>query len=502
MEHTDRKRDSSIEAILDQLMQDLQEKQIPIHALLAAKDGEPIYGTYRPPFDAGRPHRMFSITKSITSLAIGFLIAEGRLSLQDPVCAYFPEYVSEQTHPWIRSMTIRDMLTMQTCHSSTTYKFHSDQNWVESFFVVPPTNRSGQIFQYDTSSAHTLAALVRKMTGKNVLSYLREVCPEGFALPKEAHILCDPFGAEIGGSGLVCLPSDLMKIGLWIRGVLRGFSGSSDAKSIHSIRDYLQQAVRFEVPTAHFGQTLEEQQGYGYQFWKIRGGFAMYGMGGQYLLFYPSVDLILVTCSDTQNLKGGTQILLNSIYDHIKALPGFTDTVFVPGAVMDSTGQLCFAPACMDFDRNYRFSGSPLQADPMLSEKAPIPFDRIRLAFSKSDADSLTKTDHPDHHFDDIQGALVITLKNGTEMKIPFCTIQALKGQITEPESGTPLEVWTRARFVRPDELFLPVQILSDEMGSLILDLRFGEDAVTVYVRSILEGMFRGWTGIFEGIRI
>lgn len=32
---------------------------------------------------------MFSVTKSFTSLAIGLLEQEGKISLQDPICDYF-----------------------------------------------------------------------------------------------------------------------------------------------------------------------------------------------------------------------------------------------------------------------------------------------------------------------------------------------------------------------------------------------------------------------------
>ena len=41
-------------------------------------------------FRKNTPHRMFSVTKVFTALAIGALISENRLSLADPVIRYFP----------------------------------------------------------------------------------------------------------------------------------------------------------------------------------------------------------------------------------------------------------------------------------------------------------------------------------------------------------------------------------------------------------------------------
>jgi CubicO group peptidase (beta-lactamase class C family) len=111
------------------------------------------------------------------------------------------------------NMTIQHMLTMQICHSSTTYKIDRQKNWVESFFKVSPTHKSGDIFLYDTSAAHTLAALIKKLTGKGVLDYLREKCLDKLDFSKDAYIIKDPFGSEMGGSDLMAYPEDLLKIG-------------------------------------------------------------------------------------------------------------------------------------------------------------------------------------------------------------------------------------------------------------------------------------------------
>jgi CubicO group peptidase (beta-lactamase class C family) len=78
---------------------------------------------------------MFSISKSFTSIAIGLLADEGRLSLEDPVIKYFPEKLPDKDsiHPWVAQMTIKDMLMMRTCHASTTYKLDMSSDWVASF---------------------------------------------------------------------------------------------------------------------------------------------------------------------------------------------------------------------------------------------------------------------------------------------------------------------------------------------------------------------------------
>ena len=252
------------------LWEKMQGWEIPVDSLLVCQGGKDRFEAYRAPYHRDRLHRMFSVTKSFCSLAIGSLAAEGKLSLDEPIVEHFPEYLPEKVHPWLAQMTIREMLSMQTCYSATTYKLHSDQNWVESFFVTPPTHKSGQIFHYDTSASHTLAALVKKLTGKGVLEYLRGVFLDEIGFSKEAYILCDPFGAEMGGSGLMAKPCDLMAVAKYLLAQIQHGKGA--------FADYLRIATSCVVSTQHFGQTFEEQLGYGYQFWQVRGGCAMYGM--------------------------------------------------------------------------------------------------------------------------------------------------------------------------------------------------------------------------------
>ncbi len=331
----------------------------PIHSVTVVCDGKVLQDDCFAPYEKGQMHRMFSITKSFCSMAIGALIAEEKLSLSDRITDFFPEYVPENADVRLLEMTIGDMLTMRTCHKATTYKVNMKENWVQSFFITPPDHTPGTFFKYDTSSSHVLAALVKKLTGKGVLDYLRPVFLNAIGFSESAYILTDPFGCEMGGSGLVCRPEDLVAVSSFLLDLLGGklpesiMGGShevpdsilhsnhempdsvSDAccnvpdsvlQGSHEVPDsikggsygpafwsrfaaYMQEAVSCLVPTIAEGQTLDEQQGYGRMFWRLRtlsedeSAFMMYGMGGQYCVFYPERRAIFVTTADSQNIK-------------------------------------------------------------------------------------------------------------------------------------------------------------------------------------------------------
>ena len=160
---------------IQEFVKEVENRKIPLHSVLIAQHGNLLFEKYYAPYCRNKLQRMFSVTKSFTSLAIGLLEQEGKISLQDPICDYFPEYLPGRVHPWLAEMTIENMLKMQTCYNMTTYnKTSTTENWVRSFFQTEPTHRPGTLFMYDTSSSHVLCALVEKLTGEKMLDYLKE----------------------------------------------------------------------------------------------------------------------------------------------------------------------------------------------------------------------------------------------------------------------------------------------------------------------------------------
>lgn len=295
------------------LISRLQKRQIPMHSLLLMHHDKLVFEGYYAPLTAHSLHRMFSISKSFTSIAIGLLIDEGRLSLEDPIIKYFPEKLPDKysIHPWIARMTIKDMLMMRSCHASTTYKLDMTSDWVASFFTTPPTHPPGTLFHYDTSAAHTLCALVEKLTGQNMLDYLKQKL-HILGLSEESYMIKDPFGVSMGGSGLVALPIDMMKFGYFIahRGLVHGKQLLSSSYIDMAVSPLTANCVTAPLPS--------EAQGYGLQFWRNeRNGFTCYGMGGQLIIFLPDYELICVTTADTQSIQGGNQQIYDALYEEL-----------------------------------------------------------------------------------------------------------------------------------------------------------------------------------------
>ena len=148
-------------------IKDLGRNGFCMHGFMMIKDGKVFTEGYYKPFTVDTPHRMYSVGKSFTSIAIGLLQEEGKLSIHDKICDYFPDKLpKEGVHPYIAKTTIRDMLKMATPHNYTTYKQVKDDDWVRTFFTVEPVRYPGTSFAYDTSSTHVLSALVERLSKK------------------------------------------------------------------------------------------------------------------------------------------------------------------------------------------------------------------------------------------------------------------------------------------------------------------------------------------------
>lgn len=305
-------------------LRSLNRDGVMMHSLLVLRGKSLITEAYWKPWKRDSLHRMYSVTKSFVSLAIGCLIDEGKIRLDDRIVSYFPEYLPSPVPEELAEMTIRDMLMMRTCHRRTAYKEGSSNwnyvpsysdNWVRAFFQVPPDHDPGAFFIYDTSSPQALAGLVEKLTGMKTLDYLRSKFLDSLKVSKDAYIPAEPAGVSMGGCGLMMRPIDLLAVMDLVKDGGRGFISS----------DYLKEATSAlsETEIGSSGDYADQKAGYGYQFWRLsHDAYAMLGMGAQYAIAIPDKDMVIVTTADTQADKPSEKLILSAIWSIVDNATG------------------------------------------------------------------------------------------------------------------------------------------------------------------------------------
>lgn len=280
---------------------------IALHTVQVSAHGETVAHAVSDALDLDTPQRMYSVSKTVTGLAIGLLADKGALGLDDPVAKHFPEM--GPVHPWLEATTIRHMLAMRGPHRSTTYKVTAG-GWLESYFRVPPTHPPGTAFTYDTSASYVLAALVERLSGTSLPDFLRPRLLEPLGIGPGLRFLTGPEGISHGGSGLVCTPRDLLRLAHLLL-----HDGVHDGARLLPA-DYLRAATSPQADTAlqTWGDAL--RRGYGYQLWlPRRGGWLMFGLGGQIVYGDPARELAVVVTADAQACASGDQRLLDDVLD-------------------------------------------------------------------------------------------------------------------------------------------------------------------------------------------
>lgn len=63
---------------MQEFVKEVEKRKIPLHSVLIAQHGNLLFEKYYAPYCRNKLQRMFSVTKSFTSLAIGLLEQEGK----------------------------------------------------------------------------------------------------------------------------------------------------------------------------------------------------------------------------------------------------------------------------------------------------------------------------------------------------------------------------------------------------------------------------------------
>ena len=292
----------------------LQKEDVNMHGFILTVDGQEKVKAYYAPFREGQPHRMYSVSKTITALAIGMLLDAGKLRLDDPICDYFQDYLPENLSPWLAALTIRDMLRMATCYRWTQYREGVDENWAKSFFTGTPTHAPGSVFYYDTGCSQVLAALVKRLSGQEVINYLEDRLFKPLGCRDERYWLRDPSGCCQGGTGLCMSLRDMHRIAVCLlndgEGVVPAwFAREMTEKHIETLNQ----------------ANEEEQYGYCWQCWRTRAGWVMYGMGGQLAIVCPDKKTVLSTIADTRLDPCGVQRIYNAFFEEVYPFIGRED---------------------------------------------------------------------------------------------------------------------------------------------------------------------------------
>lgn len=188
------------------------------------------------------PVYAMSSTKSITSLVVGKLVDEGKISLDDPVHKYIPEWNSGSK----RNVTLRHLLNHTSGLSRKTGAASvgnvSDKN--AHVINLPLDKEPGVTFSYSNEAVQLLSPILDKAAGEPVQDYARKHLFEPLGMTK-TRFKVDAMNHAWTYADMLTTPRDLARIG-----VLMTHGGKWQGKRIIS-EDYIRQATSASQPLSN-----------------------------------------------------------------------------------------------------------------------------------------------------------------------------------------------------------------------------------------------------------
>ena len=300
----------------------LEKYGLSTHDVIMARGNKIFFEQYWEPFKADMPHRLYSVTKSFVAIAIGFLIDEKKLSLDDRVVDHFKSDVPQNILPHVKEQTVRDMLMMSTGFPpSRGYWFADKGDRVKYYFnkssgeidaLRDKSKIPGSFFEYDSNGSFILGALVERVCGKTLVQYLREKLFDKIGVSDSIKCLKCPGGHSWSDSALLCTPIDLLKVARFTLNY-----GSWNGEQLLS-ENYLKAATSSLIDNSADGLVSFQSFGYGYQIWKTwQDSFFFNGMGCQFAVCVPHKDIILIYNGDNQGNALAKSVIIDRFFEEI-----------------------------------------------------------------------------------------------------------------------------------------------------------------------------------------
>ncbi len=402
-----------------------------LHSVMVVRHGQVIAEGWWAPYAAEEPHMMFSLSKSFTSTAVGLAIADGKLSVEDPVLKFFPDETPEKPSANLKAMRVRDLLTMSTGHHNediANFPYGADESVVKKFLALPVTHKPGTFFVYNTPATYMLSAIVQQVTGQPVLEYLRPRLfePLGIANPTwEAS----KQGVSLGGFGLSIRTEDIAKFGqLYLQ------KGRWNGKQ-------LVPASWTETATSRWmsngsNPASDWEQGYGFQFWRCRNGaFRGDGAHGQFCVVLPELDAVVAITAGTRDLQGVLNVVWAKLLPALQAKPG--GALAVDAAAKAANDALQAKLAGLMLKSTVALKDAPAMAKSVGGKRYVFPKNALAI-----EALSLgTSADDP-------RATELVVTTGGAEQRVTVAAGAWVKGELKGGPSAGPVALsgaWTAA---------------------------------------------------------
>jgi CubicO group peptidase (beta-lactamase class C family) len=342
----------------------IDEHDMDVDSMVVVRHGRIAFEEYGPGSSAAQQHKLYSVTKSVTSMLVGIAIEQGAIEgLDVPVAELLPGYTTANPDPRRDQMTLEHLLTMSDGIDWREHDFpYEDQrNTVRQMkasadavqFVLdrPMARAPGEAWAYNSGATILLGAILEEATGRDLLLFARE-------------FLFDPIGIgavyweqmygrhyETDG-GLHMTPRDMARLGY-----LMLHNGKWNGEQIVPA-DWVARSTQAHYPAY-------APYGYGYQWWILPDGlgYRADGLYQQHIYVLPEADMVIAATAD---IRGTSFYRVDGLVNAF-VLPACTDLPPSPSrSTYDAYG------FTLEYPARFFLEETPIQDQEALSDASGL----------------------------------------------------------------------------------------------------------------------------------
>jgi CubicO group peptidase (beta-lactamase class C family) len=303
--------------LLDLVQQIHDGRHGTIHSLLIVRRGRLVVEEYFSGWNAASAHTLQSVTKSVTSLAVGLAIDRGHLRLSDTPLALFRDYEPVAAlDARKQALTVRDLLMMQSGFDWNEDSYEGSPlqrlntcrcDWIRFMVDWPMREQPGTRWQYISGNTILLGAIVGRATGQRIDQFLDEHLFAPLDVRDARWERGLPDGLPHTGGGLFLRSRDMAKLGTVIAA-----NGSWQDRAVISSSWIAESTTAPTFTGRNFGG---QPATYGYGWWGLpQGVITASGARGQWIFIVPARDLVVVSTAEN---TFGADAAVRFFYSHV-----------------------------------------------------------------------------------------------------------------------------------------------------------------------------------------
>lgn len=295
----------------------IKESGQEFHSLMILRHGHVVAEAWWSPYSSEHRQQLYSLSKSFTGTAIGLAVAEGHLSVEDPIINFFPELLPDTISDNLAALKVKHLLSMSVGHAKDSILILEASApgvlWEKTFLSLPVVFAPGSQFMYNSGASYMLSSIVKRVTGQTAHEYLKPRLYKPLGI--NGATWTENFeGINMGASHLRMRTEDIAKFGqLYLQ------KGNWNGKQIIP-KNWVKAASSKQIENGKNDSSWG--YGYGYQFWlNPPGGFRADGAFGQFSMVLPELDAVVAITSESLSTKTTMQIVWDNLLPEMKAAP-------------------------------------------------------------------------------------------------------------------------------------------------------------------------------------